>query len=149
MKSNDDLELNAYIDGELSTEQQAELLESMRNDPELARQACELGHLKAQLRLAYATPPRPQPSTAGKVRASWQAIAASLALLAVGLISGWVLHDNAPGWSTDANRFVVLDAQGRGQAPARRDRFTARRCTSGNNNRAGPVFRSHLRRCPR
>lgn len=56
MRSIDDLELNAFIDGELSTGQQAELLEAMRADPELARQACELRQLKAQLRLAYASP---------------------------------------------------------------------------------------------
>ena len=85
MRSEDDLELNAYIDGELSPDQQAELLESMLSDPELARQACELGQLKAQLRLAYADPPKPQRQGVAKVSASWRAIAASFVLLALGL----------------------------------------------------------------
>lgn len=33
MKSHDELELNAFVDGELSTDQQAEILEAMRADP--------------------------------------------------------------------------------------------------------------------
>lgn len=118
MRSDDDLELNAYIDGELSPDQQAELLESMRNDPELARQACELGQLKAQLRLAYADPPRPQKTRVEKVKRSWQAIAAGFVLLALGLVSGWVLHANAPGLGIEGQRFVVLDPEGRGRTPA-------------------------------
>lgn len=118
MRSNDDMELNAFIDGELSTEQQAELLEAMRADPELARQACELSQLKAQLRLAYATPPQPRRRAVNKAKSSWQAIAASVALLAVGLVSGWLLHAKAPEWYTGTDRIVVLDPDGRGQSPA-------------------------------
>ncbi|MBT8429555.1 MAG: hypothetical protein KJN79_06545 [Gammaproteobacteria bacterium] len=118
MRSEDDLELNAYIDGELSPDQQAELLESMRSDPELARQACELGQLKAQVRLAYADPPKPQRRGVAKVGASWQSIAAGFVLLALGLVSGWGLHAHAPGLGIQGDRFVVLDPEGRGQAPA-------------------------------
>lgn len=118
MRSEDDLELNAFVDGELSPDQQAELLESMRSDPDLARQACELGQLKAQVRLAYADPPRRQTQSQTKAGASWQAIAAGFVLLAFGLVSGWLLHANAPGLGIEANRFVVLDPEGRGQAPA-------------------------------
>ena len=118
MKSSDEFELNAFIDGELSTDQAAEMLEAMRADPELAREACELGQLKAQLRLAYAEPPPPRRRVAAKVKASWPAIAASLAMLAFGLVGGWLLHASAPGLAADANRLVVLDPEGRGQAPA-------------------------------
>ncbi|MGB5611305.1 MAG: hypothetical protein WBM67_01490 [Sedimenticolaceae bacterium] len=118
MSTNDDLELNAFVDAELSPDQQAEMLESMRSDPELARRACELGQLKAQLRLAYATPPQPRRRSAAKVKASWQAIAAGFALAVFGLISGWLLHANAPGLGTGGDRFVVLDPDGRGQAAA-------------------------------
>lgn len=118
MKPCDELELNAFIDGELSADQQAELLEAMRDDPELARQVCGLGQLKAQLRLAYAQPPRPQRRAAVKAMASWRAIAASTALLAVGLVSGWLLHAGVPQWNAQGNRLVMLDPEGRGQAPA-------------------------------
>jgi intracellular sulfur oxidation DsrE/DsrF family protein len=117
MTENHDLELNAYIDGELSTDQQAELLQAMRDDPELARRACELGQLKAQLRLAYAEPPRPPRRPAAAVRASWPTLAAAVAMLAVGLVSGWLLHANAPALG-NGQRFVMLDPDGRGQAPA-------------------------------
>jgi len=121
MKPSDELELNAFIDGELSADQQAELLEAMHEDPELARQVCELGQLKAQLRLAYAYPPKPQQRVAAKVRASWRAIAASVSLLAVGVVSGWLLHANTPEARAQGERFVVLDPDGRGQAPATAD----------------------------
>ena len=118
MRSENDLELNAFVDGELSPDQQAELLEAMRSDPELARQACELGQLKAQLRLAYAEPPQPQRQGAPRVSASWQAIAAGFVLLALGIVSGWGLHAHAPGLGIQGERIVVLDPDGRGQAPA-------------------------------
>lgn len=118
MKSYDELELNAFIDGELSTDQQAELLEAMHDDPELARQMCELGQLKAQLRLAYAHPPRPRQRVTAKVKASSRAIAAGAAMLAVGMLSGWVLHNGSTPGTATANRLVVLDPEGRGQAPA-------------------------------
>lgn len=118
MKPGDELELNAFIDGELSTDQQAEFLEAMRDDPELAREVCELGRLKAQLRLAYAHPPKRRQRVAAKMKASWRALAASLVLLATGVVSGWLLHDGNPEWFAQANRFVVLDPDGRGQAPA-------------------------------
>ena len=116
--SQDDLELNAFVDGELSHDQQAELLEAMRSDPELARQACELGQLKAQLRLAYAEPPRPRQRGVARVGTAWQAIAAGFVLLALGIAGGWMLHANAPELGIQGKRFVVLDPEGRGQTPA-------------------------------
>jgi len=118
MRSIDNLELNAYVDGELSPEQQAELLESMRSDPELARQACELIQLKTQLRLAYMNPPKPQKRTASKANTSWHSIAAGVALLTVGAIGGWLLHSNAQEWRNQSERVVLLDPDGRGQAAA-------------------------------
>jgi intracellular sulfur oxidation DsrE/DsrF family protein len=117
MKPTDDLELNAYIDGELSQDQQAEMLEAMRETPELARRACELSQLKAQMRLAYANPPQPRRSSGSGHRGNWPAVAAGVALLGVGMISGWLMHASVPGDGM-AQRFVVLDPDGRGQAVA-------------------------------
>ena len=126
MKSDDDLELNAFTDGELSEDQQAELLEAMRNDPDLARQACELGQLKARLRLAYADPPRPSRPRVAARGNRWQAVAAGIMLLTLGLAGGWVLHAHAPGLGLDSNRFVILDPHGSGQQPALADKDETR-----------------------
>jgi intracellular sulfur oxidation DsrE/DsrF family protein len=116
MKQDHELELNAYVDGELTSDQQAEFLEAMREDPALARAACELSALKAQVRLAYAEPPQPRRRTLVRQAGRWQAVAAGLSMLAVGLAGGWVLNESAG--PVDANRLVLLDHQGRGQAPA-------------------------------
>lgn len=121
MNKDHELELNAYVDGELSPDQQAELLEAMRVDTGLARQACELGQLKASVRLAYAHPPQARRHGTARPRPSWQTIAAGVALLGTGLAGGWMMHAKAPELSTVASRFVVLDPAGRGQAPATAD----------------------------
>ncbi len=118
MKSGDEFELNAYLDGELSNDEQAELLEVMRTDPEFARRVCALGRLKAQMHLAYADPPQPAQRNERQGGRPWSAAAAGLALMAVGLLSGWLLHAGAPPGSAEAQRFVVVDPAGRGQAPA-------------------------------
>ena len=113
MNRNHELELNAYVDGELAADQQAEFLDAMREDPELARAACELGQLKAQLRLAYAEPPRPRRQAITRSMSTWRAVAAGASMLAVGLASGWLINEDKP-----ADRIVMLDPDGRGQAPA-------------------------------
>ena len=118
MKSGDEFELNAYLDGELSDDEQAELLEIMRTDAEFARQVCALGRLKAQVHLAYAHPPQPARRTKRRGRGQWSVAAAGLALVAVGLVSGWLLRAGAAPGSAEAERFVVLDPAGHGQAPA-------------------------------
>jgi intracellular sulfur oxidation DsrE/DsrF family protein len=118
MSSTTDIDLNAYIDGELSHDQEAEVLEAMRDNPELAQEICQLGQLKAQLRIAYANPPRPQPRVMQRVGRSWRTVAAGAAILAVGMISGWVTHGGARPLVADGHRFVLLDPDGRGQAPA-------------------------------
>lgn len=118
MNGEQELELNAYVDGELSADQQAELIEAMRDDPDLARRACELSHHKARMRLAYAEPPPPRPRAGSGVKTSWSAMAAGVALMAFGIVSGWLLHAGTSDWHPGAKRFVMLDAEGRGQAPA-------------------------------
>ncbi len=113
MKRIGDLELNAYADGELTPDQQAEVLSAMQQDPQLARRVCELNHIKSQLRLAYATPPGLGSTRSARAGLRWQALAAGLSLLATGLFGGWLMHDNST-----VNRFVMLDSNGRGNAPA-------------------------------
>lgn len=114
MRNNDELEISAYVDGELTPEERIEFLTAMRAEPELLREACELNNLKSQLQLAYANPPGlAEVGRTGK-RSPWAALAAGTAMLAAGLFGGWVLG-TAPH---NSDRFVMLDAQGRGQVPA-------------------------------
>lgn len=118
MSPENELDLNAYIDGELTSSQEAEFLEALRDDPELARRTCEMSHLKAQLRVAYADLPQPVQPVSRTVRDSWQAIAAGVVMLAVGIVGGWIAKDRNLDLLGEAERFVVLDPDGRGQAPA-------------------------------
>ena len=118
MTPENELDLNAYVDGELTPNQEAEFLEALRDDPELARRTCETTHLKAQLRVAYAHPPQPVRGISGKAGSRWGAIAAGFVLLAAGVAGGWVLKDRSLSAGAEAQRFVVLDPDGRGQAPA-------------------------------
>jgi intracellular sulfur oxidation DsrE/DsrF family protein len=116
MKNLDDLELNAYVDGELSTAERAEMLAAITQDSQLAREACALSNLKQQIQLAYAHPPKHKNQQQKSQKRPWLAIAASLVMLATGLLGGWLL--NSPGSQVPGQRFVVLDPTGRGQAPA-------------------------------
>lgn len=114
MNRENEIELNAYVDGELSADQQAEFLNAMQQDPQLAQQVCELTNMKAQLKLAYAKPPGIEACLAERMRPLRGALAAGMAMLFVGILSGWLLHANMG----EAGRFVMLDGDGRGQAPA-------------------------------
>lgn len=118
MTRDDEIEINAFVDGELSADQQTELLEAMRVDPEVARHACELGQMKAQLRLAYANPPQQRRQPGKKASGPWPALVAAVALLSIGVASGWLLHANTLRGDAAASRIVLLDPQGRGQAAA-------------------------------
>jgi intracellular sulfur oxidation DsrE/DsrF family protein len=119
MNTDHELDLNAFVDNELTPDQQAEFLEAMRRDPELAREVCAVGRIKAQVRLAYADPPASQRAGTRASAGRWHTLAAGVALLAVGLAGGWLLHGRSVATPDAAQRFVVLDPAGRGQAPAR------------------------------
>lgn len=115
MRRNDDLEINAYVDGELSAEEQAEMLNAMRHNPEMAHEACGLSNLKNQVKLAYENPPGISSSRTSQSNTPWYAIAASLVMLVTGLAGGlWI--GNSPAYNSE--RFVMLDAEGRGHAPS-------------------------------
>lgn len=108
-------DLHALVDGELSADRQAELMEAIAADPALARRVCELRHLKAQVRLAYELPAQEQAGSAPRQkRSTWGAIAAGLVIALLSGFSGWLLHPTA----NSSERMVVLDADGRGLAPA-------------------------------
>jgi intracellular sulfur oxidation DsrE/DsrF family protein len=112
MKDLEPQELHALVDGELPPDQQARVLDALRRDPELNREVCELRQLKAQIQAAYPLQEPAQsaaPSTASRIGV---AAAIVLAMLISG-VSGWQLRH-----ATEPERLVMLDSQGRGQAPA-------------------------------
>lgn len=114
MKQYDDVELHSFVDDELSQTERADFLQSMQQNPELAREVCTLRHLKEQVQLAYAHPPVTVPTKTTRKGRSSLAIAASLVMLAVGMLGGWFLGNG----TIHPDRMVLLDPQGRGQAPA-------------------------------
>lgn len=120
MKIDSELEIHAFVDGELSAEQQAEVLEAMQHDTELARQVCEINNSKAQLKLAYASPPGLKTAHTMSSRRH-SSLVASVAVLAIGLFGGWLLHSQTSEINhsnASSDRFVMLDGLGLGQAPA-------------------------------
>lgn len=113
MKSHDDVELHAYVDGELGEAERAEFLLSIQQDAELARDTCALRHMKEQVQLAYQNPPDANKTKNISPANSRLVLAASLLMLAIGLIGGWLGNG-----AVNTDRMVLLDPQGRGQAPA-------------------------------
>jgi len=95
-KISDDL-LNAYVDGELSVEDQAEVIAALRQNPQLSEKLCELRALKEMVNVSYQNPPTPrsindQQQTAYRHAWSLSGIAASIGLLitlALGTILGY------------------------------------------------------------
>jgi intracellular sulfur oxidation DsrE/DsrF family protein len=118
MDTEDELRLHAYVDGELTPDQQAEVHEAIRRDRTLERRACELQNLKQQIRLAYAEPPPPRRAAQPARRAAGLRWVAGLALIALGALVGWQVQ---PPVATPGERLVLLDPAGRGQAPAAAD----------------------------
>jgi intracellular sulfur oxidation DsrE/DsrF family protein len=89
-----EVELQAYVDGQLSVADQARVLEAINRDPALQRRSAELQQTKALLRHAYERPPQPRESRTAipfRMERAWQALAATL-LLSLGISAGWLTH---------------------------------------------------------
>jgi intracellular sulfur oxidation DsrE/DsrF family protein len=130
-------DLQALVDGELPPDQQAELLEAIHQDPELAREVCELRQLKAQVQAAYPLgdqQPAPKATNSGR-----QGLAAAIAVgMLVSGALGWQLNT-----ATDGNRLVLVDPDGRGQAPATAHSQETRivvHVTDGDMNKASDLL---------
>lgn len=90
--------LNAYVDGELSISDQAEVMEALRANPTLAEKMCELRALKEMVKVSYSQPPSGEGSKkSGKITflsRSRHGIAASIVaflVLVLGSIMGYQL----------------------------------------------------------
>lgn len=107
--------LQAWVDGEFSTEDSADLLIEVQTDPDLTRRACDIRMLKETVRLAYQDPPNPPAGLYQTVKQSrvWRSTAAAVVLLLAGVVMGWNLRP-----VDSMQRFVLLDPTGAGRAPA-------------------------------
>jgi|GEM_PF-1648324 len=101
--------LNAYVDGELSADDQAEVMDALRKNPSLSEQVCELRVLKEMLKVSYAnrpidnkTPESIALSSATKFTKSFSGLAASIVLfLAIGFaaFAGYQYANHGPSYT--------------------------------------------------
>jgi len=87
--------LNAYIDGELSNQDRASLLEEVQHNRELGLRVCKLQKMQDMVQLAYENIDIPeqyiQQQATGYRNRLRMGVAASI-LLIIGVTSGWVAH---------------------------------------------------------
>lgn len=88
-----DEHLNAFVDGQLDSDEKSRILGAINDDAELNHRACELRRLRELVQHAYDAPPPPPQRLSHAIRTPlWrQAIAAALLLMLGGAI-GWVGH---------------------------------------------------------
>ncbi|WP_171816251.1 anti-sigma factor family protein [endosymbiont of unidentified scaly snail isolate Monju] len=119
MTRNSDIDLNAYVDGELTSQERVRVLEAIQQYRALAREVCELNNLKSQLQLAYANPPGIAACKVARASRHWL-------MLAVGLLGGWLVGNESQrrrtGWWYSTRR----------DAARHRLRLTARRRASSS-----------------
>ncbi len=87
--------LNAFIDGELGSQESEQLLARMREDEALSNRVCVRRNLKNMVQLAYANPPGAVTHLAAtRFAAQGMArFAAVILVLALGLGGGWFMRD--------------------------------------------------------
>ena len=85
--------LNAYLDNQLTADERAHLLETLRQDGELSARVCKLQKVKEMVQLAYHNFDAERCILqAPRQRPMWPAIAASF-LLAMGVLTGWFANN--------------------------------------------------------
>ena len=85
--------LNAYLDGELDTDEQGRLIEALNADEELSQRICELARVRSMVQFAYqdVATDNPQHAPRNHFRRKLVGIAATLTL-ALGATIGWMAH---------------------------------------------------------
>lgn len=98
MTAPSDERLNMLIDGELTPADADGLLEQLRTDAALRERVSQLRLAKELVRHAYAGVEAPARAATAKGRARrWRPAAAALASLALGVILGWAVREQAGG----------------------------------------------------
>ncbi len=104
-----EVDLHSLVDGEIATDERAELHAALRDDEALSARVCELARYKDLVQLAYAdvNPPQASRATGGRI---W-AVAASMIIAALLAVSGiqFLFQEPLP------SRIVLLDPDGSGQ----------------------------------
>ncbi len=105
--------LNSFIDHQLTSAEQQEILARLERDRALSERACELQHLKEMTRLAFEDiPPSRSPKRMIEKPRSLRRMAAAVAIFCLGLLVGMV---GLSQWSKDGDRAgQTISAQGRG-----------------------------------
>ena len=113
----DDWALHAYVDGELSPGQRAEVEALMARDPGAARKVAEFRRQRDMLKAAFdgvldePVPPHLAAALRGRPAARsvqpWLAMAAAVLLLVFGGLAGWFLRGEAPAGVADLGREAI------------------------------------------
>lgn len=108
--------LQAWVDGEFSTQDSADLLLTLQQDPDLMKRACDTRMLKELVKLAYRDPPSPPTAVSRAVRNGrmWRWAASAVMLLVIGTLAGWNLKPP----EVLPSRFALLDPHGLGHRAA-------------------------------
>jgi len=83
--------LNAYVDGELSAEDELSILEAMQRDAVFSNRVNELKRLKLLVATTYRDNRSKNKLIENKNTVRWSLVAS--VLLTVGIVSGWLSHD--------------------------------------------------------
>ena len=89
--------LNAFVDDQLTPEEKAQVYARLSGNEALSQQICELRKTRDLVQLAYKEPPMPErgmASFAAVGRKYGVGLAAGLALVIVGGMGGWFLHQS-------------------------------------------------------
>lgn len=105
--------LNAYIDGELSTEDELLLLDAMQHNTALVNRVNELKRLKLLVTTTYKTG-NSKPKPALHKNTARLSLVASV-LLMVGVVGGWVSHDIL--LNTDSNTIALTGERQSNEIP--------------------------------
>lgn len=88
-----DEHLNAFVDGQLDTDEKSRVLSAINADESLSRRACELRRLNDLVQHAYDDMPlAPRGHASAAMGMGWRQVLVTVLLLAIGGTIGWYSH---------------------------------------------------------